>query len=311
MSFNQLLFPDEIICQILTFLIPKSNIPLNSEIQTVNNFYLINKQFNKCTKIIIDSSFYKELLFTTYLLGINNELKQKIIDMNNYKTIYFHLNQYQHHLQQQFKENKTINLKIGLFGKDKVGKTSIEVRFLFGSFIDHYGNRELYIYIKPMVIEGKNYSVNVFDTQMFGQNDFEKLHYIHTDCFLIVCDLTNLKTLQQVEDIIEFCYKIKKTKDVPIVIVGNKLDLIENKEREIKREMVDELIEKVSKTSNLKPIYLETSAKTGINIDKVFYNVVKLFKYKSDNWFNVVERLLNGEEILKDLTSSNKKCITM
>ncbi|KAL9650204.1 hypothetical protein ABK040_011180 [Willaertia magna] len=309
MSANRtLLFPDEIIYQILIFIIPKG---LNSEIHNVNNFYLINKQFNKCAKIIADPTFYKELLFTTYLLGINNELKQKVIDKKDYKTIYFYLNQYRH-LQQLKQLNKVTELKIGLFGKDSVGKISIKVRFVLGSFIDNYGYREE-TYRKQIVIDGKSYMIDVFDT--YGQHDFfelKKQYYIYADCILTVCDLTNLKTLQEVEDGIEFCYKIKETNDVPIVIVGNKLDLIENqiKKREITKEMIDELLERVCRESNLKPIYFETSAKTDINIDTVFCNVVRLFEYKNGNWFGVVERLLKGENILKDV-NPNKKCIVM
>ncbi|KAL9655337.1 hypothetical protein ABK040_011178 [Willaertia magna] len=126
------------------------------------------------------------------------------------------------------------------------------------------------------------------------------------------CDLTNIETLKEVELSIEFYYKVKNNYNIPIVIVGNKLDLIENKEkgREITKEMIDELIERVCKESNLKPIYFETSAKTKFNIDKVFFEVIKLFEYSICDWYNVVTRLLNYENIFLEF-KSNKKCIVM
>ncbi|KAL9650206.1 hypothetical protein ABK040_014862 [Willaertia magna] len=206
-------------------------------------------------------------------------------------------------------------MKTGLFGKDGSGKSNIIINFLYNYFVDEYDPPIDEGFRKQLTIDEKKYFIDILDTT---QNDFyyferlKELCYRNCNSILTVCDLTNIETLKEVELSIEFYYKVKNNYNIPIVIVGNKLDLIENKEkgREITKEMIDELIERVCKESNLKPIYFETSAKTKFNIDKVFFEVIKLFEYSICDWYNVVTRLLNYENIFLEF-KSNKKCIVL
>ena len=59
------------------------------------------------------------------------------------------------------------------------------------------------------------------------------------------------------------------TKDLKeiIYLVGNKIDIEEEKERKVKKEAAEEF----AKTNNLK--YYEASAKNGTNVEKIFYDL--------------------------------------
>lgn len=62
--------------------------------------------------------------------------------------------------------------------------------------------------------------------------------------------------------------RLKDTTNLPIVLVGNKLDLAEE-HRAVKTEEGEALAKEWN------AIYLETSAKTAVNVEGVFFNLVR------------------------------------
>ncbi|KAL9647513.1 hypothetical protein ABK040_006872 [Willaertia magna] len=282
-------------------------------LNSINNLYLVNKQFNNCAKEIFDNTIYK-YLFSIYLQKINSNLQQKIIEFNNYKTLYSRLNRYFHEHITSVNYDKSTPMKMTVVGDGGVGKSSITLKFVQNIFLDELDPTIEDSYKKTVIIDGKNYLLQILDTA--GQEEFRSLRdywYIDTDYLIAVCDLTRKDTLLEVKCNIESLFRVRDRVDFPIVIIGNKLDLIEQEKetysRQITKEMVDELIEEVCKYSSLKPIYLETSAKTGYNIEEVFSEVVRLKLYGNINWNSVVEQLLNGE--LKECNKPKNKCIIM
>ncbi|KAL9647497.1 hypothetical protein ABK040_006857 [Willaertia magna] len=323
--------PDEIICHILGYIsVPKDNL-LKSFVKTINNLYLVNKQFNELTKYLFDNTFYKDLLLSTFLRHVSSELQQKIIEINDYKTIYSFLNCYYNLKIKQLKEQKLIynynnnlyynkerdiyEMKMAVVGDGGVGKSTITVRYVQNIFVEEYDPTIEDSYRKQIVVDEKRFFLDVLDTA--GQDEFRALrdqYYRSANCILSVCDLTNRRTLDEVENTIETFYRVKDADNLPIVIIGNKLDLIEqeNQTREITKEMVDEVIKKVCSYSTLKPIYIETSAKTGYNIDDAFCEAVRLSQCTYVDWNDVIKRLLNGEKLFKEFESTkSQKCIVM
>ncbi|KAL9647557.1 hypothetical protein ABK040_006913 [Willaertia magna] len=316
--------PNEIICHILSYLTVPEDYSLKYFINSINNLYLINKQFNECVKNLFDNTFYKDLLFSTYLKYVTIELQQKIIEIYNYKTIYSFLNNY---LKiKQLNSLKPLNnlyynkysdffeIKVAVMGEGGVGKSSITRRFIQDVFVVDYEPRIEDAYRKYLNVDNKKYLVDVLDTP--GQEEFVALkdHYCRSsDCLITVCDLTNRRTLDEVEYNIERFYRIKDQDNLPIVIVGNKLDLIEeeNSTREVTKEMIDESIQKSCGCGNIKkPIYIETSAKTGFNIEEVFSQACRMTQSNNVDWNDVIKRWLTGENIFKEFEKS-QKCIVM
>ena len=90
------------------------------------------------------------------------------------------------------------------------------------------------------------------------------------------------------------------TKDLNeiIYLVGNKIDIEEEKERKVKKEAAEEF----AKTNNLK--YYEASAKNGTNVEKIFYDLAfeLVNTYKQGN----IYALNNSENSAKILEANVK-----
>jgi small GTP-binding protein len=156
--------------------------------------------------------------------------------------------------------------KVTLFGPGGVGKTSLLIRY-----IKDYFNPDLKqtigsnFLIKDVDIENINVRLLLWD--IGGQEQFLPLRQIYfkgSDAAFGVFDITNPQSLLKLPGWVS---SIKKTvkKSIPMVMVGNKLDL----ERQIDRSEAEDL------ASRINCIYLETSAKTGENVENAFEIIAK------------------------------------
>ena len=161
-------------------------------------------------------------------------------------------------------------LNIILLGNSTVGKTSFIRRYFSNLF---YENTiiTLGIDVEKTIIKfpNKYYKLEVWDTA--GQEKFRtipKKYYSKGDGFFILFDLCNQESFIEVnkwiEDIRE---KIgnNEYKDIPIYLLGNKID---KNQRVVKRCDA----EKVAEKNNVK--YEEISCKLGYNIYEVMLNMI-------------------------------------
>ncbi|MFX1305507.1 MAG: Rab family GTPase [Promethearchaeota archaeon] len=156
--------------------------------------------------------------------------------------------------------------KITLFGPGGVGKTSLLLRYIKDYFSDDLkktiGSNFL---IKDVEIDNKNVRLLLWD--IGGQPQFHKLRTIYfkgSNAALGVFDLSSSQSLLKIPGWIS---SIKKTvkKAIPMLLLGNKVDL----EREVDRLEAEDLAKKLSCE------YLETSAKTGENVEVAFEKIAK------------------------------------
>ena len=156
--------------------------------------------------------------------------------------------------------------KVTLFGPGGVGKTSLLIRYIKDYFSPDLkqtiGSNFL---IKDVEIE--NISVRLLLWDIGGQEQFLPLRQIYfkgSDAAFGVFDITNPQSLLKLPGWVS---SIKKTvkKSIPMVMVGNKLDL----ERQVERSEAEDL------ASRINCIYLETSAKTGENVENAFEILAK------------------------------------
>jgi len=88
--------------------------------------------------------------------------------------------------------------------------------------------------------------------------------------FLLVYSIIARSTFERVEKFRNQILRVKETDRVPMVLVGNKCDII-NK-RDISRE------EGYFLAKRLQCEFIETSAKTCANVEKAFYTVVRCIR---------------------------------
>lgn len=117
--------------------------------------------------------------------------------------------------------------------------------------------------IKDVEIENKNVRLLLWD--IGGQEAFQKLRTIYfkgSNGALGVFDVTSPQSLLKLPGWVSSIKKSVK-KSIPMIILGNKIDL----ERQVEKEEADDLAKRLNCE------YLETSAKTGENVEIAFEKI--------------------------------------
>ncbi len=162
-------------------------------------------------------------------------------------------------------------LKVLLTGAAAVGKTSLVQRFIKDRFAANY-KLTVGVDILTKDVEfkqGEVATLSIWD--IGGQQRFEFIRstfYKGAAGALLVFDLTREQTYIEVRkwltEIRQFTHQ-----DIPLVLIGNKYDLLEDVGEVIDRDEARALAESEGS------IYIETSAKTGINVDDAFTELTR------------------------------------
>ena len=219
-------------------------------------------------------------------------------------------------------KKKFINLKIIFVGDVSVGKTSVIERFINNNFKDDYTCTIQAEQKTKIINEDSNTSIRMDIWDTAGQEKFRSLtrqYYRDSQGAIIVFDITKKRTFDSLQTWIDDIQDYSD-KDIPIIIVGNKSDLID--EREVSENNINEFL-------NDKYTYFEVSAKYGNNIDLAFNKIKKLImenrkmnneeenedkwnkkknKNKKDRIREEEKRSQSLDEMSKHLNEKNKKC---
>lgn len=132
--------------------------------------------------------------------------------------------------------------KVVLLGEGAVGKTSLVRKFVEGAFSDDYITT-IGVNVKKKVIEDLDSTLMIWD--IYGQKGKRELHqanYRGATGALMVYDSTRKSTYENLWTWIADLYRV--TGEIPIVILGNKHDIIKDFEAEMKVEVAAALPEK-------------------------------------------------------------------
>ncbi len=161
--------------------------------------------------------------------------------------------------------------KFIIIGDHEVGKTSIVRRFVEKRFsADYRATIGINILTHSFKFIGNEVAVALWDigAQQYFKR-FRKTYYMGSQAAFIVFDLTNRETFNHLKVWLQELNEFIGKKDLPIVIVGNKSDLIDKRVISYQEgvQMAGDLgsLGEISKVS-----YIETSAKTGENIEDAF-----------------------------------------
>lgn len=162
--------------------------------------------------------------------------------------------------------------KIVLIGDGAVGKTSIRRRYMGEGFrTDFLATMGAdFAYLKTD-IDGNEIEWQIWD--LAGQPAFRnviKAYYKGSMGALAVYDVSQLVTLENIDSWAQEAQSHAKTfPELPVVIVGNKIDL---------RDEVPNCTKTINgfvKAKSLNAEFIETSAKTGENIDAAFMKLAR------------------------------------
>ena len=195
--------------------------------------------------------------------------------------------------------------QILLIGDSSVGKTCLIQRYVNGTFKDDYIlTVGLDYHTKLEIINNLNVSVKLWDTA--GQERFKALtpsFFRNAEGVVIAYDVTNSESFDNLKFWISSIKTnlFEKNIFIPIIIIGNKIDL------EDMREISKDVASTFAKENKFK--YFETSAKTGEGVDEAFRDLVNQVLANLDkNEEGTIERKSIKIEENKDDKQKKKGC---
>ncbi|XP_062711738.1 GTP-binding protein Di-Ras2 [Aedes albopictus] len=164
--------------------------------------------------------------------------------------------------------NSNVRHKIVVMGAAKVGKSSIITQFLYGTFSPKYKRTVEEMHHGHFSVGGVNLTLDILDTS--GSYEFPAMRALSissAEAFILVYDITDSVTFEEVKAIRQQIHEIKATTAVPIVVVGNKTDLADEDDdvRQIPHGTTESMI-----TVDWENGFVEASAKLNQNISQVF-----------------------------------------
>ncbi|TPX18933.1 uncharacterized protein E0L32_011411 [Thyridium curvatum] len=158
--------------------------------------------------------------------------------------------------------------KLVVVGGGGVGKSCLTIQLIQSHFVDEYDPTIEDSYRKQCVIDDEVALLDVLDTA--GQEEYSAMReqYMRTgEGFLLVYSITSRQSFEEITTFQQQILRVKDKDYFPMVVVGNKCDL--ESEREVTRAEGEQL----AKSFGCK--FIETSAKSRINVDKAFYDIVR------------------------------------
>lgn len=157
--------------------------------------------------------------------------------------------------------------KVILIGDGSVGKTSLLYQFCQGKFSSDYTITMGANFLKKQLNMTKKDDADLIIWDIAGQ--FEKFGRFHDQFYknangaLLVFDLTKPATFENVDKWRLDLVKVLE-KEIPFILIGNKVDLIQAHD-----PIIDPKIS-AAYAEEKNSIYIETSAKTGVNVEDAF-----------------------------------------
>lgn len=166
--------------------------------------------------------------------------------------------------------------KVIMVGSGGVGKSALTLQFMYDEFIEDYEPTKADSYRKRVVLDGEEVQIDILDTA--GQEDYAAIrdnYFRSGEGFLCVFSITEDDSFQATQEFREQILRVKNDENIPFLLVGNKSDLGE------KRKVP--LSEATARAAQWGVPYIETSAKTRANVDKVFYDLMREIRSRKED----------------------------
>ena len=172
-------------------------------------------------------------------------------------------------------------LKFIIIGDEVVGKSNLLSQYMDGQFKPEYKSTiGVEFGAKNVEIRNTTYRIQIWDTS--GKENFRgitRVYFKNSTCDIVVYDISNRVSFNNVSTWIEKC--TNESSKTIFVLVGNKSDLADK--RQVSTEEGQELAVKYEMK------FYETSAKTGENVNDIFYDSMEEIANKLDQNFYDLE----------------------
>ncbi|KAM9098964.1 GTP-binding protein Di-Ras2 [Sminthopsis crassicaudata] len=165
--------------------------------------------------------------------------------------------------------------RVVVFGAGGVGKSSLVLRFVKGTFRESYVPTVEDTYRQVISCDKSICTLQITDTT--GSHQFpamQRLSISKGHAFILVYSITSQQSLEELKPIYEQICQIKgDVENIPIMLVGNKND--ESPNREVRSSEGEALAKK------WKCAFMETSAKMNHNVKELFQELLNLEKRRT------------------------------
>ena len=175
------------------------------------------------------------------------------------------------------KSNKVVH-KVLIFGDHKAGKKTFLEKSAKRKFDEvTQSNFGLEFYEKDQILAGKSIKLHIWNYGGGERNIFLLPTYTRgTDGALFIYDVTNYSSLAHIDEwLLVVGKEIRSENAFPIVVVGNKTDLLDS------REVSGEDGIKIAKSRGTDG-FIECSSKTGENVEEAIAALTRLMMERSD-----------------------------
>ena len=173
-------------------------------------------------------------------------------------------------------------VKLAVLGSSGVGKTSIIQQFICQQFNkDYVPTEKKQCYYPSVIINDHLYEVKIIDcpvipyfpvNTLYEWTDFRGYGLRNATAYILIYDITSDESFQYIKSIREQIIESRDMHDIPILVVGNKHDLSE--ERGMPRREVANLVKRQWKCG-----YIECSAKYNWHVVTLFKELMKTIDY--------------------------------
>eukprot|EP00002_Diphylleia_rotans_P022610 TRINITY_DN442_c0_g1_i1.p2 TRINITY_DN442_c0_g1~~TRINITY_DN442_c0_g1_i1.p2 ORF type:complete len:191 (+),score=56.75 TRINITY_DN442_c0_g1_i1:59-631(+) len=158
--------------------------------------------------------------------------------------------------------------KLVVVGAGGVGKSALTIQYVSKHFVTEYDPTIEDSYRKQVAIDNISTVLDILDTA--GQEEYKTIQdqwWREGKGFLMCYSITSRTSFDEVSALREKILRCKDADTIPMVLVGNKYDLAN--ERKVNTEEGKELAKK------FKCPFFETSAKMPHNVDEAFTELVR------------------------------------
>ncbi|KAI2811166.1 hypothetical protein BLOT_002339 [Blomia tropicalis] len=157
--------------------------------------------------------------------------------------------------------------KIIMVGSGGVGKSALTLQYMYKEFVSDYEPTKADSYRTKVLLENSEATVDILDTA--GQEDYAAIrdnYFRSGEGFVCVFSITEYESFAAISDFREQILRVKGDEMIPMILIGNKADL--SSARRVKSEEAQMIADQWHIP------YIETSAKTYMNVDEAFMRLL-------------------------------------
>jgi Ras-related protein Rab-5C len=195
---------------------------------------------------------------------------------------------------------RTCQFKMVLLGESAVGKSSLVLRFVRGQFHEYQESTIGAAFLTQTVsVDDTTVKLELWDTA--GQERYHSLapmYYRGAQAAIVVYDITNADTFSRAKVWVKELQR-QAAPNIVIALAGNKADLAAKRQVEV----VD--AQTYAEENGL--IFMETSAKTAVNVNDIFMAIAKKLPKNQDSSNTSAGRRANdGQSITVDRPANQR-----